>query len=254
VGKILEGRVSIITGAASGIGRATALVFAREGARLALADVNEDGGAETLAGVRAAGAEATFTRCDVAEERAVNALVAGTVAHFGRLDCAFNNAGVENDPKPLAEMPIDAYDRLMAVNVRGVFLCLKAEIPAMQRNGKGAIVNTASVAGLVGAPGLSPYVASKHAVVGLTKTVSAEVASTGIRVNAVCPGLIKTPMLDRLEAVMGPAALQTFVGMTPIQRLAQPSEVGEAVAWLCSDAASFVTGFPMAVDGGFVSV
>jgi NAD(P)-dependent dehydrogenase (short-subunit alcohol dehydrogenase family) len=184
----------------------------------------------------------------------VNAFVAGTVAHFGRLDCAFNNAGVENDPKPLTELPVDAFDRLMAVNVRGVFLCMKAEIPAMQRSGRGAIVNTGSVAGLVGAAGLSPYVASKHAVVGMTKSVSAEVAGTGVRVNAVCPGLIRTPMLARLEAAMGADVLETFVAMTPIRRLAEPAEVGEAVAWLCSDAASFVTGFPMAVDGGFVSV
>ena len=250
----MKDNVVIVTGAASGIGRATALAFARVGARLALADVNESGGAETLSAVQAAGAEAIFVGCDVGEEAAVGALVAKTVQRFGRLDCAFNNAGIENDPKPLADVDAAAFDRVVRTNVRGVYLCMKAEIAAMLRQGKGAIVNTASVAGLVGAAGLTPYVATKHAVVGLTKSASAEYAAAGIRINAVCPGLIKTPMLDRLVASLGADALHMIVATTPIRRLADPEEVAAAVVWLCSDAASFVTGFPMAVDGGFVSV
>jgi NAD(P)-dependent dehydrogenase (short-subunit alcohol dehydrogenase family) len=181
--------VVIVTGASSGIGRATALAFARGGAKLSLSDVNEAGGAETLSAVRAAGAEALFTTCDVTDERAVTAMVAKTVERFGRLDSAFNNAGIENDPKPLGDIDAAAFDRVIATNVRGVYLCMKAEIPAMLKRGKGAIVNTASVAGLVGAVGLSPYVASKHAVVGLTKSASAEYARMGLRINAVCPGL-----------------------------------------------------------------
>ena len=250
----MKDRVVIVTGAASGIGRATAIAFAKEGAKLSLSDLDEAGGAETLEAVRAAGADGIFTRCDVAQEKDVAAMVAKTVEHFGRLDCAHNNAGIENDPKPITEIPADVFDRVIAINVRGVYLCMKAEIAAMLRTGKGAIVNTASVAGLIGPAGLLPYVASKHAVVGMTKSASAEFASAGIRINAVCPGLIRTPMLDRLEANLGTEAFQAFVAATPIRRVASPDEVAAAVVWLCSDAASFVTGFPMAVDGGFISV
>ena len=250
----MKDKVVIVTGAASGIGRASAVAFAQAGARLTLADIDESGGAETLAAVQAAGAEARFVACDVGDEHAVDDMVAGTVARFGRLDCAFNNAGVENDPKPLADIDAAAFDRVLRVNVRGVYLCMKTEIAAMLPRGKGAIVNTASVAGLIGAAGLTPYAATKHAVVGLTKSASAEYAAAGIRINAVCPGLIRTPMLERLEAAIGTSALQMIVATTPIRRLAAPEEVAAAVVWLCSDAASFVTGFPMAVDGGFVSV
>jgi NAD(P)-dependent dehydrogenase (short-subunit alcohol dehydrogenase family) len=250
----MRDRIVIVTGAASGIGRATAIAFAKEGAKLSLSDLNEAGGAETLEAVRAAGTDGIFTRCDVAQEKDVAAMVAKTVDRFGRLDCAHNNAGIENDPKPITEIATDVFDRVIAINVRGVYLCMKAEIAAMLRTGKGAIVNTASVAGLIGPAGLLPYVASKHAVVGMTKSASAEFASAGIRVNAVCPGLIRTPMLDRLEANLGSEAFQAFVAATPIRRVASPDEVAAAVVWLCSDAASFVTGFPMAVDGGFVSV
>jgi len=250
----MKDRIVIVTGAASGIGRATAIAFAKAGAKLSLSDLSEAGGAETLEAVRAAGADGIFTRCDVAQEKDVAAMVAKTVERFGRLDCAHNNAGIENDPKPITEISADVFDRVIAINVRGVYLCMKAEIAAMLRTGKGAIVNTASVAGLIGPAGLLPYVASKHAVVGMTKSASAEFASAGIRVNAVCPGLIRTPMLDRLEANLGAEAFQAFVAATPIRRVASPDEVAAAVVWLCSDAASFVTGFPMAVDGGFVSV
>ena len=248
----MKDNVVIVTGAASGIGRATALAFAAAGAKLSLSDVNES--RATLEAVRNAGVDAIFTRCDVSEERAVEAMVAKTIEHFGRLDCAYNNAGIENDMKPLTDIDATVFDRVIATNVRGVYLCMKAEIAVMLRQGKGAIVNTASIAGLVGAPGLSPYAASKHAVVGLTKTAAAEYSGLGIRINAVCPGLIRTPMLERLVANIGEDAFQTYVAQTPIRRVATPEEVAAAVVWLCSDAASFVTGFPMAVDGGLVAV
>ena len=254
MGDRVKDKVVIVTGAGSGIGRATALALAREGANLSLSDVDEAGGRKTLEAVQSAGADAFYVSTDVTDEAAVGAMVAKTVERFGRLDAAYNNAGIENDTKPLIDMPAAVLERVLAVNVRGVFLCMKAEIAVMLPRKKGSIVNTASVAGLIGAPGLSPYVASKHAVIGLTRTASAELASQGIRVNAVCPGLIRTPMLDRLEANIGKDAMAAFIAGTPIQRVADPSEVAEAVVWLCSDAASFVTGSAMTVDGGFTSV
>jgi NAD(P)-dependent dehydrogenase (short-subunit alcohol dehydrogenase family) len=254
MGDRVKDKVVIVTGAGSGIGRATALALAREGAKLSLSDVDQAGGRKTLEGVQAAGADAFFLPTDVTDEAAVAAMVDKTVERYGRLDAAYNNAGIENDTKPLVEMPTSVLERVLAVNVRGVFLCMKAEIAVMLRQKRGSIVNTASVAGLIGAPGLSPYVASKHAVIGLTRTASAELASQGIRVNAVCPGLIRTPMLDRLEANIGREGMAAYVAATPIQRVADPSEVAEAVVWLCSDAASFVTGSAMTVDGGFTSV
>jgi NAD(P)-dependent dehydrogenase (short-subunit alcohol dehydrogenase family) len=254
MGDRMKDKVVIVTGAASGIGRATALALAREGARLSLSDVDESGGRKTLEAVQGAGAEAFFLRTDVTDEAQVGSMVTKTVERFGRLDAAFNNAGIENDPKPTTDMTLAVFERVLAVNLRGVFLCMRAEIPAMLRQGKGSIVNTASVAGLLGAPGLLPYVASKHAVVGMTRTAAAEFTPQGIRVNAVCPGLINTPMLDRLAANLGKDAMAAYVTMTPIRRLAEPGEVAEAVVWLCSDASSFVTGSAMTVDGGFTSV
>ncbi|HSD10862.1 MAG TPA: glucose 1-dehydrogenase [Candidatus Binatia bacterium] len=254
MGDRVKDKVVMVTGAASGIGRATALALAREGAKLSLSDVDESGGTKTLEAVRGAGGEALFLRADVTDEAQVGAMVAKTVERFGRLDAAFNNAGIENDPKPTTDMTLAVFERVLAVNVRGVFLCMRAEIPAMLRQGKGSIVNTASVAGLLGAPGLLPYVASKHAVIGMTRTTAAEFTAQGIRVNAVCPGLINTPMLDRLAANLGKDRMEAYVAMTPIRRLAEPGEVAEAVVWLCSDASSFVTGSAMTVDGGFSSV
>lgn len=248
----LEEKAALITGAASGIGRATALAFAREGARLVVADRDAAGGEETVRQARAAGATAHFVDTDVTNTADVLTLVARTVELFGRLDCAFNNAGIEGVLAPVAEYPEEMFARVFDVNVAGIYRCLRAEIPPMLRQGGGVIVNTASVAGLVGAGGLSAYVASKHAVVGLTKSAAIDYAKLGIRVNAVCPGVIDTPMLDRLAS--GVEGLrEALLAFEPMGRIGRPAEVAEAVVWLCSDAASFVTGHTLAIDGGYVA-
>jgi NAD(P)-dependent dehydrogenase (short-subunit alcohol dehydrogenase family) len=247
----LEGKVALATGVASGIGRATALALAREGARLVLGDVAA-AGEETARDARAFGAAAEFVAADVTRQADVDALVARAVARHGRLDCAINNAGIEGAVRETAEYPEDTFERVIQVNLVGVWRCLRAEVPAMRRAGGGSIVNTASVAGLVGAGALSAYVASKHGVVGLTRSAAIEYAKTGIRVNAVCPGVIDTPMVDRLSAEM-PSLREALVAMKPMRRLGRPEEVAEAVVWLCSDAASFVTGHALAVDGGYVA-
>jgi NAD(P)-dependent dehydrogenase (short-subunit alcohol dehydrogenase family) len=247
----VDGKVVVTTGAASGIGRATALALAREGARLVLGDV-ADAGEETARDARALGAQAEFVPADVTRQTDVDALVARALSRHGRLDCAVNNAGIEGALRDTAEYPEDIFERVIQVNLIGVWRCLRAEVPAMLRTGGGAIVNTASVAGLVGAGALSAYVASKHGVVGLTRSAAIEYAKAGIRVNAVCPGVIDTPMVDRLSAEM-PTLREALIAMKPMGRLGQPEEVAEAVVWLCSDAASFVTGHALAVDGGYVA-
>ena len=248
----LEGRVAIITGASSGIGRATAQVFAGYGARLALADVDIDGGHETEKMVKDLGAEVFFAATNVADESDVTTLIALTEETYGRLDVAFNNAGVEGIMVPTPDVTVEDWDRTMTINLKGVWLCMRAEIPAMLRSGGGSIVNAASVAGLVGFGNLAPYTASKHGVVGLTKTAALEYATQGIRVNAVCPGVILTPMVKRIIEE-NPEVEPAFLAAEPIGRFGQPSEIGEAVAWLSSDAASLVTGHAMAVDGAFVA-
>jgi len=249
---LLDGKVALITGASSGIERATALIFAREGARLMLSDVVAEGGEETLRMVKQAGAEAHFMKSDVSRLPEVEALVAKIIANWGRMDCAFNNAGIDGKMARLAECTEETWNRTIAVNLTGVFFCMKAEIPHMLRQGGGAIVNTASAAGLTGSPGLPAYVASKHGVVGLTRAAAIEYGREKIRVNCVCPGPIRTPMLGRLLSNR-PEMEQRFASAEPLKRLGEPAEIGEAVAWLCSDAASYVTGHAMSVDGGYMA-
>ncbi len=247
----LEGKAALVTGAASGIGRATALAFATAGARVLVADVDGDGGEATAAAGRAAGGSLHFVPCDVRRGAEVDAMVAHAIDRFGRLDCAVNNAGIEGTLAPIGDCPEEAAARVLDVNLMGVWRCLHAELPRMAAQGGGAIVNTASVAGLVGAGGLAPYVASKHGVVGLTKAAALEYATQGVRVNAICPGLIQTPMVDRLDAA-SPGVIQALLAVKPMGRLGSPAEVAAAIVWLCSDAASFTTGHALTVDGGYV--
>lgn len=248
----LEGKVALVTGGGSGIGRASAMTFAREGARVVVADVAVEGGEETVRIIQDAGGEGIFVRADVSKAGEVEALINSAVETYSRLDCAHNNAGIEQVAVRTHEYPEEVWDRLISINLKGVWLCMKYEIAQMLKQGGGAIVNTSSVAGLVGFRGISAYVASKHGVVGLTKTASLEYAEAGIRINAVCPGFIRTPLLERfinhnleLEAQL--------VQLEPVGRIGTPEEVAEAVVWLCSGAASFVTGHAMTVDGGYVA-
>jgi NAD(P)-dependent dehydrogenase (short-subunit alcohol dehydrogenase family) len=248
----MEGRVALVTGGASGIGRASAVAFAAKGARVVVSDRDAAGGEETVSLIRRTGGDCLFVPADVAVAREVEALVARAVHAFGRLDCAFNNAGIEGAQATTIEYEEKDWDRVLAVNLKGVWLCMKQEIVHMLEHGRGAIVNCASVAGLIGFPRLSAYVASKHGIVGLTKTTALEYAARGIRVNAVCPGAVQTPMIDRLVGAQ-PEMAAALVASEPIGRLGRPEEIAEAVLWLCSDAASFVTGQAWAVDGGWVA-
>jgi NAD(P)-dependent dehydrogenase (short-subunit alcohol dehydrogenase family) len=247
------GRVALVTGAASGIGRATALAFAAAGARVALADIDETAGAAVQQQIERAGGEAFFVRTDVARAEEVEALVAQALSRYGRLDCAFNNAGIEEEQHKLAESEEALFDRMMAINVKGVWLCMRAQLRAMLAQGGGAIVNTASVAGLVGAPRHAIYAASKHAVVGLTKSAAAEYGRKGIRINSVCPGVIRTPMLER-ALQREPDWEQGLLALHPIGRLGEVEDVVSAVLWLCSDGAGFVTGHQLVVDGAMTVV
>jgi NAD(P)-dependent dehydrogenase (short-subunit alcohol dehydrogenase family) len=248
----MKDKVALVTGGSSGIGRAAALAFAREGAKVVVADVQVAGGQETVRLIGDAGGEAVFVRTDVASPVEVQALVDQAVQRYGRLDCAFNNAGIEGTLAPTAECSEENWNRTLEVNLKGVWLCMKAEIAQMLKQGGGAIVNTASVAGLVGFQNLPAYCASKGGVVQLTRTAALEYAKMGIRINAVCPGVIRTAMVERVTGG-NPQTEAQFVAMEPVGRMGTPEEVAAAVVWLCSDAASFVTGHPMVVDGGLVA-
>ena len=249
---MFEGQVALVTGAGGGIGRATALAFAREGARVVASDVEGAGGEETARLVGEAGGDAVHVACDVTCPVEVNNLVQAAVDAFGRLDCAHNNAGIEGAYGRTADCDEENFDRTCAVNLKGVYLCLKAEIAHMLGAGGGAIVNTASVAGVEGAKNLPAYVASKHGVVGLTRTAALEYATRGIRVNAVCPGPIRTRMLEALMEE-NPRMEPAMIAAVPMRRLGKPEEIAEAVVWLCSDRASYVTGQGIVVDGGFTA-
>ncbi len=248
---ILAGKAALVTGGASGIGQATALIMAREGARVAVADRTEDSAAATVAMINSAGGQAIAIGGDVANEADVAAMVARTVAAFGRIDCGFNNAGIGSRPGDVRtrthEMSQEKFDNMLAINLRGVFLCMKHEIIAMLQSGGGAIVNTASVAGLIGLPTSAHYVASKHGVVGLTKTAAMEYAQDNIRVNCVNPGYIKTPMTDPFMA----ERFDALMTKVPMHRLGTADEIAEAVVWMLSDKASFMTGASHVVDGGY---
>lgn len=244
-----SGKVAIVTGGSSGIGRATAIAFAREGAIVVVASRREDEGEETVQRVKEARSDGVFVKTDVAKEADISAMVEKTIQSYGRLDYAFNNAGVEQLPTPLSEQTEEDFDRIININVKGVWLSMKYQIPQMLKNGAGAIVNMSSIAGLIGAPTLPIYVASKHAVVGLTKSLALEYAKSGIRINAVCPGYIQTPLVERLDKQLQEQMIQ----MHPIGRAGKPEEIAEAVVWLCSDKASFVIGHSLALDGGYVA-
>lgn len=247
-----ENKVALVTGAASGIGRATAVTFSREGANVVVSDVDAEGAEETVSLIKGAGGEATFIHCDVSKAAQVEALVAKTIEVYGRLDAAHNNAGVEGARVFVAEFPEDEFDKVIAVDLKGVWLCMKYEIPQMLKQGGGAIVNTSSAAGLMGMRNGAAYSSAKHGVVGLTKTAALEYAKDGIRVNAVCPGAVRTGMTSRL---MGndPEREAWYMSIQPIGRFGTAEEIAETVVWLCSDAASFVTGHAMPVDGGVMA-
>ena len=250
----LEAKVALVTGAASGIGAATAEIFAEKRANVVVSDIDEEGGRATVERIKSAGGSAMFRRCDVADPEQVQQLINAAVGTNGHIDAAFNNAGVEGEVATTPNFSIENFDLNIDVNLKGVFLCMKYQIAQFLKQGTGgAIVNTASVAGLVGAKGVPAYVAAKHGVVGLTKTAAIEFAKKKIRVNAVCPGGIRTQMLERLINEK-PWVEKQMLKLQPIGRLGDPREVGKVVVFLCSDDASFVTGHAMPVDGGCVAI
>ena len=252
---LLEGKSALITGGGGGIGRATALIFAREGARLAIADASRDAAAETVDLVNKAGGQAIALSGDVTETGAVQAMVAAVVSAYGRIDCAFNNAGiagyqVDAAGKRTHEWADESFDRMIGVNLKGVWLCMKHEIVQMLAQGGGKIVNTGSIAGLIGLPTSSAYVAAKHGVLGLTKTAAIEYAKDNIRVNAVCPGYIETKMTEDTMRRRG----EQLMGQVPFGRMGKPEEIGEMVLFLCSDRRSYVSGACYNVDGGYMAI
>ena len=247
-----ENKVAVVTGAGSGIGLATAKAFAESGASIVLADWNEESVRSAAKDLTAHGHKALPIRCDVANDAEVEAMVAQTVAAFGRLDAAYNNAGVQNVLAETADAPREDFDRVMAINLRGVWSCMKFELRQMRKHGSGAIVNCSSLGGIVGGAGRGTYHAAKHGVLGFTKSAALEYAARGIRINAVCPGLIQTPMSDQMIASGQAEALKAMERSIPMERVGRPEEIANAVLWLCSDAASYVTGQSVSVDGGFI--
>lgn len=248
----LTGKVAIVTGASTGIGRAAALALAAEGAQVALVDVDEARGEQVAREIDHKGGRAIFIEADVSDDDAVASTVQRTVDELGGLDIAFNNAGIEGEPRPTHECTPENWDRTLAVNLTGVWSCMRHQIPVMLERGGGSIVNCASVAGLVGFPTIPAYVASKHGIVGLTRTAALEYAEQGLRVNAVCPGVIDTEMVERFTG-HDPDAEAALLASEPVGRIGHPEEIADAVVWLSSDRSSFVTGQAIAVDGGFVA-
>lgn len=249
---ILENKVALVTGGTSGIGRATAKAFGIAGAKVVFSGRREPEGKATEAELRNAGVDCLFVQSDVSNEAEIKALVQTTVEKFGKLDYAFNNAGIEALPKPLHEQAIEDFDKLMVINTRGLFLCMKYEIQQMLTQEAGAIVNTSSLGGLIAFPGASPYVASKHAVMGLTRAAALDYAKQGIRINAVNPGITATEMIDRSIDQMG-ITFDILTSMVPMGRIGQAEEIAQAVVFLCSDAASYITGQPFVIDGGYTA-
>ncbi len=240
-------KVAFVTGAASGIGRATAVAFATEGARVAILDLTENALSETADAVRNAGAQVLTIACDVSKPKQVEAAIRQVIETFGRLDIAFNNAGVENKAAPVAEIGLDEWDRILDINLRGTFVCMKHELAQMVRQGSGVIVNTSSGAGVRGVAGGASYAASKHAIIGLTKSAALDYAKQNIRVNAILPGNIETPMMDRFTN----GDIQKAIDLEPVGRLGKPEEIADAVLWMSADLGAFVTGAAISVDGGW---
>jgi NAD(P)-dependent dehydrogenase (short-subunit alcohol dehydrogenase family) len=241
------GKVAFVTGAASGIGRATAMAFAAEGARVAILDRGAEALRDTEAAIRDAGGTVLAIACDVSEPAQVEAAVTRTVEIFGRLDIAFNNAGVENTAAPVAEIVLEEWDRILGINLRGTFVCMKHELAQMVRQGGGVVINTSSGAGIRGVAGGAAYAASKHAIIGLTKSAALDYAKSNIRVNAILPGNIETPMMDRFTG----GDIQKAIDLEPVGRLGKPEEIAEAVLWMSADLGAFVTGASISVDGGW---
>jgi NAD(P)-dependent dehydrogenase (short-subunit alcohol dehydrogenase family) len=248
-------KVALVTGAASGIGRATALTFAKEGASVVVSDVAAGGAEETVRLIKAAGGEAIFIRCDVSQAEEVKTMVTHAVATYGRLDYDLNIAGIEGELSTIADYPEEVWNKVIGINLTGPYLCMKYALPQMLKQGGGAIVNMASILGVVGFATAGAYTAAKHGLVGLTRVAALEYATQGIRVNAVCPGFIETPMvMDRgLAAGSHPEVYQQIAALHPMKRLGTPEEIAAAAVWLCSDAASFITGHTLLVDGGYTA-